>query len=164
VRGSRFTLTPAPCTGASFGNEQHFAARPPAVHAFCRIPSSSWRLSRINGGNWWTRPTSPTRIFVFAEEFVCAGSRRPKQSPGGLLADPAQSSFGRPAAKRAPMPIPCPGAQSSPSRFGIVPIFGVEGDDEDRRGILSSPDAPRKSLSSGTGAALTCHKRGGPTL
>src|SRR5258706_3215981 len=64
------------------------------------------------------------------EEFLRRVRGEPKQAQAAPRRPPAQSSFGRPAAKRGADANPMLGRKVRHPSFGIGTIVGVEGDDE----------------------------------
>jgi DNA helicase-2/ATP-dependent DNA helicase PcrA len=131
-----------------FGNEQQLRASLPS-RFLAEIPSDlvdTVRGSMAEIGE--TRRYEPDPEYSYsAEEFT----RRVRggQKPAGASAPKrvaAQSSFGRPAAKRGGDANPMLGRKVRHPSYGPGTIVGVEGEDEDRRVSVSFPGRGTKKF------------------
>ncbi len=94
-----------------------------------------------------TRRYEPDPEYSYSpEEFLRRVRGAPKQAEAAPRRQPAQSSFGRPAAKRGGDANPMLGRKVRHPSFGVGTIVGVEGDDEDRRVSVSFPGRGTKKF------------------
>jgi ATP-dependent DNA helicase UvrD/PcrA len=131
-----------------FGNEQQLHASLPS-RFLAEIPGElveTVRGSMAEIGE--TRRYEPDPEYSYSpEEFLRRVRGGPKQAaPAPRRPAPSQSSFGRPAAKRAGDANPMLGRKVRHPSFGIGTIVGVEGDDEDRRVSVSFPGRGTKKF------------------
>jgi len=130
-----------------FGNEQQLRASLPS-RFLAEIPSElvdTVRGSMAEIGE--TRRYEPDPEYSYSpEEFLRRVRGGPKQSEAAPRRPPAQSSFGRPAAKRGGEANPMLGRKVRHPSFGVGTIVGVEGDDEDRRVSVSFPGRGTKKF------------------
>src|SRR6202140_2608320 len=130
-----------------FGNEQQLRASLPS-RFLAEIPSElvdTVRGSMAEIGE--TRRYEPDPEYSYSpEEFLRRVRGEPKQAPAAPRRPPAQSSFGRPAAKRGGDANPMLGRKVRHPSFGVGTIVGVEGDDEDRRVSVSFPGRGTKKF------------------
>ena len=131
-----------------FGNEQQLRASLPS-RFLAEIPGElveTVRGSMAEIGE--TRRYEPDPEYSYSpEEFLRRVRGGPKQTvPAPRRPAPAQSSFGRPAAKRRGDANPMLGRKVRHPSFGIGTIVGVEGDDEDRRVSVSFPGRGTKKF------------------
>jgi DNA helicase-2/ATP-dependent DNA helicase PcrA len=131
-----------------FGNEQQLRASLPS-RFLAEIPSElveTVRGSMAEIGE--TRRYEPDPEYSYSpEEFLRRVRGGPKQaSPAPRRPAPAQSSFGRPAARRGGDANPMLGRKVRHPSFGVGTIVGVEGDDEDRRVSVSFPGRGTKKF------------------
>ena len=130
-----------------FGNEQQLRASLPS-RFLAEIPSQlvdTVRGSMAEIGE--TRRYEPDPEYSYSpEEFLRRVRGGPKQSEAAPRRQPAQSSFGRPAAKRRGDANPMLGRKVRHPSFGVGTIVGVEGDDEDRRVSVSFPGRGTKKF------------------
>jgi DNA helicase-2/ATP-dependent DNA helicase PcrA len=131
-----------------FGNEQQLRASLPS-RFLAEIPSElveTVRGSMAEIGE--TRRYEPDPEYSYSpEEFLRRVRGGPKQAaPAPRRAAPAQSSFGRPAARRGGDANPMLGRKVRHPSFGVGTIVGVEGDDEDRRVSVSFPGRGTKKF------------------
>jgi len=131
-----------------FGNEQQLRASLPS-RFLAEIPSElveTVRGSMAEIGE--TRRYEPDPEYSYSpEEFLRRVRGGPKQAaPAPRRPAPAQSSFGRPSAKRGGDANPMLGRKVRHPSFGIGTIVGVEGDDEDRRVSVSFPGRGTKKF------------------
>ncbi len=130
-----------------FGNEQQLRASLPS-RFLAEIPSAlveTVRGSMAEIGE--TRRYEPDPEYSYSpEEFLRRVRGEPKQVPATPRRLPAQSSFGRPAAKRGGDANPMLGRKVRHPSFGVGTIVGVEGDDEDRRVSVSFPGRGTKKF------------------
>src|SRR5213080_1278968 len=130
-----------------FGNEQQLRASLPS-RFLEEIPSElveTVRGSMAEIGE--TRRYEPDPEYSYSpEEFLrrVRGVHKPASAP--RRRQPAQSSFGRPAAKRRGDANPMLGRKVRHPSFGVGTIVGVEGDDEDRRLSVSFPGRGTKKF------------------
>src|SRR5260370_1978718 len=105
------------------------------------IPSevvATVRGSRAEIGE--TRRYEPDPEYSYSpEEFLRRVRGGPKQAAAAPRRQPAQTSFGRPAAKRGGDSNPMLGRKVRHPSFGVGTIVGVEGDDDDHRVSVSFP-------------------------
>jgi DNA helicase-2/ATP-dependent DNA helicase PcrA len=130
-----------------FGNEQQLRASLPS-RFLAEIPSElveTVRGSMAEIGE--TRRYEPDPEYSYSpEEFLRRVRGVPKQAQATPRRPPAQSSFGRPAAKRGGDANPMLGRKVRHPSFGVGTIVGVEGDDEDRRVSVSFPGRGTKKF------------------
>src|SRR5467141_2198747 len=130
-----------------FGNEQQLRASLPS-RFLAEIPSElvdTVRGSMAEIGE--TRRYEPDPEYSYSpEEFLRRVRGEPKQAQAAPRRPPAQSSFGRPAAKRGADANPMLGRKVRHPSFGIGTIVGVEGDEEDRRVSVSFPGRGTKKF------------------
>ncbi len=130
-----------------FGNEQQLRASLPS-RFLAEIPSElveTVRGSMAEIGE--TRRYEPDPEYSYSpEEFLRRVRGEPKQAQAAPRRPPAQSSFGRPAAKRGGDANPMLGRKVRHPNFGVGTIVGVEGDDEDRRVSVSFPGRGTKKF------------------
>jgi DNA helicase-2/ATP-dependent DNA helicase PcrA len=131
-----------------FGNEQQLRASLPS-RFLAEIPGElvdTVRGSMAEIGE--KRRYEPDPEYSYSpEEFLRRVRGGPKQAaPAPRRAAPAQSSFGRPAAKRGGDANPMLGRKVRHPSFGVGTIVGVEGDDEDRRVSVSFPGRGTKKF------------------
>ena len=132
-----------------FGNEQQLRASLPS-RFLAEIPSElveTVRGSMAEIGE--TRRYEPDPEYSYSpEEFLRRVRGGPKQATPAprRQAAPAQSFFGRPAAKRGGDANPMLGRKVRHPSFGVGTIVGVEGDDEDRRVSVSFPGRGTKKF------------------
>jgi DNA helicase II / ATP-dependent DNA helicase PcrA len=130
-----------------FGNEQQLRASLPS-RFLAEIPSElveTVRGSMAEIGE--TRRYEPDPEYSYSpEEFLRRVRGEPKQAQAAPRRPPAQSSFGRPAAKRGDNANPMLGRKVRHPSFGVGTIVGVEGDDEDRRVSVSFPGRGTKKF------------------
>jgi DNA helicase-2/ATP-dependent DNA helicase PcrA len=130
-----------------FGNEQQLRASLPS-RFLAEIPSElvdTVRGSMAEIGQ--TRRYEPDLEYSYSpEEFLRRVRGEPKQAPAAPRRPTAQSSFGRPAAKRGADANPMLGRKVRHPSFGVGTIVGVEGDDEDRRVSVSFPGRGTKKF------------------
>jgi DNA helicase-2/ATP-dependent DNA helicase PcrA len=130
-----------------FGNEQQLRASLPS-RFLAEIPSElvdTVRGSMAEIGE--TRRYEPDPEYSYSpEEFLRRVRGEPKQAQAAPRRPPAQSSFGRPAAKRGGDANPMLGRKVRHPSFGVGTIVGVEGDDEDRRVSVSFPGRGTKKF------------------
>jgi DNA helicase-2/ATP-dependent DNA helicase PcrA len=130
-----------------FGNEQQLRASLPS-RFLAEIPSELVDTARGSmAGIGETRRYEPDPEYSYSpEEFmrrVRAGSNPEAATPRKSA---AQSSFGRPAAKRGGDASPMLGRKVRHPSYGVGTIVGVEGDDEDRRVSVSFPGRGTKKF------------------
>jgi DNA helicase-2/ATP-dependent DNA helicase PcrA len=130
-----------------FGNEQQLRASLPS-RFLAEIPGElvdTVRGSMAEIGE--TRRYEPDPEYSYSpEEFmrrVRSGSRPSTAAPRKQA---AQSSFGRPAARRGGDANPMLGRKVRHPSYGVGTIVGVEGDDEDRRVSVSFPGRGTKKF------------------
>jgi len=130
-----------------FGNEQQLRASLPS-RFLGEIPSEL--VDTVHGSMaeiGETRRYEPDPEDSYSpEEFLRRVRGGPKQTEAASRPQPAQSSFGRPAAKRGVDAHPMLGRKVRHPRFGLGTIVGVEGDDEDRRVSVSFPGRGTKKF------------------
>jgi DNA helicase-2/ATP-dependent DNA helicase PcrA len=130
-----------------FGNEQRLRASLPS-RFLAEIPSElveTVRGSMADIGE--TRRYEPDPEYSYSpEEFLRRVRGEPKQAQAAPRRPPAQSSFGRPAAKRGGDANPMLGRKVRHPSFGVGTIVGVEGDDEDRCVSVSFPGRGTKKF------------------
>jgi len=131
-----------------FGNEQQLRASLPS-RFLAEIPSElveTVRGSMAEIGE--KRRYEPDPEYSYSpEEFLRRVRGGPKQSEAAPpRRQPAQSSFGRSAAKRGGDANPMLGRKVRHPNFGVGTIVGVEGDDEDRRVSVSFPGRGTKKF------------------
>jgi DNA helicase-2/ATP-dependent DNA helicase PcrA len=130
-----------------FGYEQQLRASLPS-RFLAEIPSElveTVRGSMAEIGE--TRRYEPDPEYSYSpEEFLRRVRGEPKQAHATPRRPPAQSSFGRPAAKRGGDANPMLGRKVRHPSFGVGTIVGVEGDDEDRRVSVSFPGRGTKKF------------------
>jgi len=131
-----------------FGNEQQLRASLPS-RFLAEIPNAlveTVRGSMAEIGE--TRRYEPDPEYSYSpEEFLRRVRSGPKQAEAAPRRQPAaQSSFGRPAAKRGGDAHPMLGRKVRHPSFGVGTIVGVEGDDEDRRVSVSFPGRGTKKF------------------
>src|SRR3981189_371781 len=130
-----------------FGNEQQLRGSLPS-RFLAEIPSElvdTVRGSLAEIGE--TRRYEPDPEYSYSpEEFLRRVRGEPKQAQAAPRRPPAQSSFGRPAAKRGGDANPMLGRKVRHPSFGVGTIVGVEGDDEDRRVSVSFPGRGTKKF------------------
>jgi DNA helicase-2/ATP-dependent DNA helicase PcrA len=131
-----------------FGNEQQLRASLPS-RFLAELPSElveTVRGSMAEIGE--TRRYEPDPEYSYSpEEFLRRVRGGPKQAVPALRRQaPAQSSFGRPSAKRGGDANPMLGRKVRHPSFGVGTIVGVEGDDEDRRVSVSFPGRGTKKF------------------
>src|SRR5467141_3889310 len=130
-----------------FGNEQQLRASLPS-RFLAEIPSElvdTVRGSMAEIGE--TRRYEPDPEYSYSpEEFLRRVRGEPKQAQAAPRRPPAQSSFGRPAAKRGGDANPMLGRKVRHPSFGVGTIVGVEGDDDDRRVSVSFPGRGTKKF------------------
>jgi DNA helicase-2/ATP-dependent DNA helicase PcrA len=131
-----------------FGNEQQLRASLPS-RFLAEIPSDLVDTARGSmAGIGETRRYEPDPEYSYsAEEFtrrVRGGQQRAGTSAPKRTA--AQSSFGRPAAKRGGDANPMLGRKVRHPSYGLGTIVGVEGEDEDRRVSVSFPGRGTKKF------------------
>jgi DNA helicase-2/ATP-dependent DNA helicase PcrA len=130
-----------------FGNEQQLRASLPS-RFLAEIPGElvdTVRGSMAEIGQ--TRRYEPDPEYSYSpEEFLRRVRGGPKQAQAAPRRQPAQSSFGRPAAKRGADANPMLGRKVRHPSFGVGTIVGVEGDDEDRRLSVSFPGRGTKKF------------------
>jgi DNA helicase-2/ATP-dependent DNA helicase PcrA len=130
-----------------FGNEQQLRASLPS-RFLAEIPSAlvdTAHGSMAEIGE--TRRYEPDPEYSYSpEEFLRRVRGGPKQAPAAPRRQPAQGSFGRPAAKRGGDDNPMLGRKVRHPSFGVGTIVGVEGDDEDRRVSVSFPGRGTKKF------------------
>ncbi len=130
-----------------FGNEQQLRASLPS-RFLAEIPSElvdTVRGSMAEIGE--TRRYEPDPEYSYSpEEFLRRVRGGPKQAAAAPRRQPAQTSFGRPAAKRAGDANPMLGRKVRHPSFGVGTIVGVEGDEEDRRVSVSFPGRGTKKF------------------
>ena len=130
-----------------FGNEQQLRASLPS-RFLAEIPSdlvNTVRGSMAEIGE--TRRYEPDPEYSYsAEEFTrrVRGGQKPAAASATRRA--AQSSFGRPAAKRGGDANPMLGRKVRHPSYGLGTIVGVEGEDEDRRVSVSFPGRGTKKF------------------
>src|SRR6202045_1053077 len=130
-----------------FGNEQQLRASLPS-RFLAEIPSELVETVRGSMAEIsQTRRYEPDPEYSYSpEEFLRRVRGEPKQAQAAPRRPPAQSSFGRPAAKRGGDANPMLGRKVRPPSFGVGTIVGVEGDDEDRRVSVSFPGRGTKKF------------------
>jgi len=130
-----------------FGNEQQLRASLPS-RFLAEIPSElvdTVRGSMAEIGE--TRRYEPDLEYSYSpEEFLRRVRGGPKQATAAPRRQPAQTSFGRTAAKRSGDSNPMLGRKVRHPSFGVGTIVGVEGDDEDRRVSVSFPGRGTKKF------------------
>jgi DNA helicase-2/ATP-dependent DNA helicase PcrA len=130
-----------------FGNEQQLRASLPS-RFLAEIPSElvdTVRGSMAEIGE--TRRYEPDPEYSYSpEEFLRRVRGGPKQATAAPRRQPAQTSFGRTAAKRSGDSNPMLGRKVRHPSFGVGTIVGVEGDDEDRRVSVSFPGRGTKKF------------------
>jgi DNA helicase-2/ATP-dependent DNA helicase PcrA len=130
-----------------FGNEQQLRASLPS-RFLAEIPSElvdTARGSMAEIGE--TRRYEPDPEYSYSpEEFLRRVRGGPKQAEVAPRRQPAQSAFGRSAAKRGGDANPMLGRKVRHPSFGVGTIVGVEGDDEDRRVSVSFPGRGTKKF------------------
>jgi DNA helicase II / ATP-dependent DNA helicase PcrA len=130
-----------------FGNEQQLRASLPS-RFLAEIPSELVETARGSMAEiGQTRRYEPDPEYSYSpEEFLRRVRGGPKPAAAAPRRQPAQSSFGRPAAKRGGDSNPMLGRKVRHPSFGIGTIVGVEGDDEDRRVSVSFPGRGTKKF------------------
>ena len=130
-----------------FGNEQQLRASLPS-RFLAEIPSElvdTVRGSMAEIGE--TRRYEPDPEYSYSpEEFTRRVRGGTKPAAAAPRRQAAQSSFGRPAAKRGADANPMLGRKVRHPSFGVGTIVGVEGDDEDRRVSVSFPGRGTKKF------------------
>ncbi len=130
-----------------FGNEQQLRASLPS-RFLAEIPSElvdTVRGSMAEIGE--TRRYEPDLEYSYSpEEFLRRVRGGPKQATAAPRRQPAQTPFGRTAAKRSGDSNPMLGRKVRHPSFGVGTIVGVEGDDEDRRVSVSFPGRGTKKF------------------
>ena len=130
-----------------FGNEQQLRASLPS-RFLAEIPSElvdTVRGSMAEIGE--TRRYEPDPEYSYSpEEFTRRVRGGTKPAAAAPRRQAAQSSFGRPVAKRGADANPMLGRKVRHPSFGVGTIVGVEGDDEDRRVSVSFPGRGTKKF------------------
>src|SRR5712664_385429 len=130
-----------------FGNEQQLRASRRS-RFLAEIPSElvdTVRGSMAEIGE--TRRYEPDPEYSYSpEEFLRRVRGGPKQATAAPRRQPAQTPFGRTAAKRSGDSNPMLGRKVRHPSFGVGTIVGVEGDDEDRRVSVSFPGRGTKKF------------------
>ncbi len=130
-----------------FGNEQQLRASLPS-RFLAEIPNGlvdTVRGSMAEIGE--TRRYEPDPEYSYSPEVFLRRVRGgPRQADPAPRRQAAQSSFGRPAAKRGENANPMLGRKVRHPSFGVGTIVGVEGDDEDRRLSVSFPGRGTKKF------------------
>lgn len=130
-----------------FGNEQQLRASLPS-RFLAEIPSElvdTVRGSMAEIGE--TRRYEPDPEYSYSpQEFLRRVRGGAKQTETVSRRQAAQTSFGRPAAKRGGDSNPMLGRKVRHPSYGVGTIVGVEGDDEDRRVSVSFPGRGTKKF------------------
>jgi ATP-dependent DNA helicase UvrD/PcrA len=130
-----------------FGNEQQLRASLPS-RFLAEIPNElvdTVRGSMAEIGE--KRRYEPDPEYSYSpEEFLRRVRGGPKPPAAAPRRQTAQSTFGRPAAKRGGDSNPMLGRKVRHPSFGVGTIVGVEGDDDDRRLSVSFPGRGTKKF------------------
>ena len=130
-----------------FGNEQQLRASLPS-RFLAEIPSELVETARGSmAGIGQTRRYEPDPEYSYSqEEFLRRARGGPSRTPAAPRRQPAQPSFGRPAARRGGDANPMLGRKVRHPNFGVGTIVGVEGEDDDRRLSVSFPGRGTKKF------------------